>query len=168
MAKVTETYAGQFRPHASSKGEGLKNTFDAFTGLLTQMPSNALGPSAEAIPPVAYFTHNPLHFMENMRPPPTMPSPSTQGAIRKINVPVASPATKHQPQTRLRGSLRRTRRYSLSSELKLRFLRVLGSGVQENHLDYHVDRPCGEHPPPSYCHATSNMAFVDYLSTAAS
>lgn len=55
IAKVTESYTCQFKGHGTTKGDALKTGLDAFTGLLTQMPSGPLGPSAEAIAPFAFF-----------------------------------------------------------------------------------------------------------------
>lgn len=55
VAKVLESYAAQFKGHETPKGDTLKSGPDALTGLLTQMVSSAVGPSAEAIAPVAVF-----------------------------------------------------------------------------------------------------------------
>lgn len=53
--KVAESYAAQFKEHETPKGDTLKSGPDALTGLLTQMPSSALGPSVEAMAPAAFF-----------------------------------------------------------------------------------------------------------------
>lgn len=56
IAKVFESLEAQLKEHETPKGDALKSGLDAFTGLLTQMPSTPFGPSPEAMAPAALFS----------------------------------------------------------------------------------------------------------------
>lgn len=55
IAKIFESLEAQLKEHGTPKGDALKSGPDAYTGLLTQMPSNPFGPSPEAMAPAAFF-----------------------------------------------------------------------------------------------------------------